>query len=452
MGLKSALQILSILLISAMGPYVLPQMGIRVEHFVMYPMLVFFSVKSNLALLFGAKQRHVFIIVGLFLFLLLVFLANTYASDFHPPIYKVLADVDNYTQPICLILITNYCLRRLSRDELYSILANVIKTIILLLSINTVLAISSVFYGIWFLKYFNVAGEISGGWTVLESAATMGRFTGIFNQPFEAGVAYGIGLISIIFMFMVENKLSSRLIRPAYLILGFVLVMVGGVLSVSKVFFPLSIAISLVFFLAGSRRFLKVALRQLLLAILIISAITYVLLDAWDGSAYFLRLVNFEQGADLVELYSAGRFASSAGGTSVVTDHLTDSNLLLGYGLGSIQTPDNGYLEVLYFGGAVGVLIYIALLFTLFYYSIKGLHRQPFLAWYMTSLIVFVAVAGLGAPIFGINRSNFFLIIPLTVGLHMLALRTVRLTGCANLSKNHSLLFKQARTPVIPVL
>ena len=294
MNLKTASQIITVLLVSATGPYVFPQMGLRVEHFIMYGLVAFFSVRSGLGFLIGKKEKHVFILVALLLCLLLVFLATTYTSDFNPPIFKVIADTDNYLQPVWLILITSYCVRRLAIDESINLLINATKIIILLLSLNTAIAISSIFYGTWFLEYFNVAGEEAGGWTVLGNAASMGRYTGIFNQPFEAGLAYGVGLISILFILIFERDLSCRFIKPAFLNLGLFLIVVGGVLSVSKVFFPLAIFISFVFFLWVSKVLSKKNFRRLFVIVIMISAFSYFLRDQWAGFDHFLRLVIFD--------------------------------------------------------------------------------------------------------------------------------------------------------------
>lgn len=428
---KKASQILTVLLISAMGPYVLPQMGIRVEHFVMYALIAFFSLKSGLGFLVG-KDKHVFMIVVLFLSLLLWFIITTIANGLNPSINKVLADIDNYTQPIWLILITSYCVRKLNTDESINVLTNAIKTIVILLGINTVISISSIFYGTWYLEYFNVAGEsqVGGGdfETVLEKAATQWRYTGIFNQPFEAGVAYGVCLISIIFLLILERKLSSWRISPFFLKLGFVSTVVGGVLSVSKVFFPLSVFISFIFFVVTSKGFSKklfskMFLRSLFSSLIILFIVSYFLLGQWEGLDYFLRLVNlgkdYSEG-DLLELFTAGRYSTS-GGSSVVTERLNDPNLIFGYGLGSIQTPDSGYLEVLYFGGIFGIIIYLFILSAIFYFSIIKLRAQPTVAKYLVSMLMLSLLSGLGAPIFGMNRSNFFLIIPMTIALHLLA-------------------------------
>lgn len=446
---KKASQILTVLLVSAMGPYVLPQMGIRVEHFVMYALVAFFSLKSGLGFLVG-KDKHVFMIVVLFLSLLLWFIITTFLFGSNPSINKVLADIDNYTQPIWQILITSYCIRNLKTDESINVLIKAIKTIVVLLGINTVISISSIFYGTWYLEYFNVAGEGQVGGdvfeTVLEGAASQGRFTGIFNQPFEAGVAYGVCLISVIFLLILERKLSSRLISPVFLKLGFVSTVLGGVLSVSKVFFPLSVFISFIFFVVSSKGFSKMLfsktfLRSLFSSLIILFVVSYFLLGQWAGLDYFLRLVNlgkdYAQEGDLLELFTAGRFATSSAGTSVVSDRLNDPNLIFGYGLGSIQTPDSGYLELLYFGGVFGILIYLSILCAIFYFSIKGLFYQPALAKYLASMLVFIVFSNLGAPVFGINRSNFFILIPMIIGVHVLALS----------GRSHN--FSRTKTPIV---
>lgn len=420
--------ILSLLLWSAMGPYLFPELGLRVEHIVMYGLLALFAIKTQLGVFFP-RDRAILTLFVLFVSLLLITILVTAGSNYSPSFRKVIADSENYTQPIVLILLTYHCIKNLQASELLSVFETVIRIIIVILSLNALLAVSSIFFGTWVLDYFNVGGEYEGGYrSVAAGAATQGRFSGIFNQPFEAGVAYGSCLLLIVTLKLLRKDVLPIKSSNTFLNFGLLLIFAGGFLAVSKVFFPLSIFVAICFLYLNKNRFFKILFsgRALVNTILFsIPAFVFVIyaFNYWSGLDYLLRLVNFiGSDVDVIELFTAGRFSSSDSGQSVVGSKLGDANLIVGYGLGSIQAPDNAYLEILFFGGILGLLNYFLILFTLIFFSIRGLRHHPVIARYLLSLTLFVTLASVGAPVFGINRSNFFIIIPLVIIIRILSL------------------------------
>src|SRR5699024_551510 len=86
------------------------------------------------------------------------------------------------------------------------------------------------------LKPFWGTGEGS----VAENAMRMGRFTGIFNSPAEAGTMYSIAAVLAVWVY------SHRLVIMYCLV---TLITLGGVLSVSKVFLLIGLPIILLLFL-----------------------------------------------------------------------------------------------------------------------------------------------------------------------------------------------------------
>src|SRR5690606_6260889 len=66
--------------------------------------------------------------------------------------------------------------------------------------------------------------------TVWQRAAQLGRYTGLFNQPLEAGLAYSIAGLCWIYAVAVTRKAT---VLKWVLLVG---VVIGGILTVSKIF------------------------------------------------------------------------------------------------------------------------------------------------------------------------------------------------------------------------
>ena len=412
MKAKPANTIIIILAIASMGPYVFVRQGIRVDHFVIYGITAFFIIRNYKDYIFSKKPIFLQLFLVFFSILILIFLSRTIIERSYISIYKVFADLDNYLQPILISVLVYHCVKDFSLNESWQIFLTALKTIMILLSVNAMLAISSIFYGPWFIKYFNTSGYIDEGQkSVFDVATRGGRFSGIFNQPIEAGVAYGSVFLVLIFILDQKKRVKDLPISNSFLLLGFVFIIAGGILSVSKAFFPLAfgLAFILLFFFFG------VSSRQLLKGVLmstpIVMGFIYWVFSKWDAAFYFIRLVSIAKGQNLISLYTSGRFGGDNPGERVVQDRLNNPELFLGKGLGSIQTPDSALLELLYFGGVLSLMIYLLFFIYSYYYIFKYKIFNRRISNFLLFFLTFILLSGLGAPVFGMNRSNIIFII-----------------------------------------
>jgi hypothetical protein len=393
-----------------MGPYIFPVQGIRIDHFVIYIMSIYLIFRNIKNFYYTKKNIFVQSILLTFLSLIIVFIARTFTTFSYASIFKVFADLDNYTQPILLTFILYYLIYDLKIEDISNIFIFIYKNICILLIVNTFLAISSIFYGPWFIEYFNTSGNVEeGAVTVFDIATRGGRFSGIFNQPIEAGVSYGLMLITSTYIYY-QKKLNKLIISNLFILISTIFIFIGGILSVSKVFFPLSFFISSIIFIYYNKNKLLTILKTVFSIFSILFILIVTIFSQWEGSDYFLRLIYIAEDQDLISLYTADRFSGDNNEGAIITKQLNNPDLVLGLGFGSIQTPDNAYLEILYFGGYIAIIIYLFFFIILFYFTFKYRNYDKNTSIFIFSLIIFILISGLGAPIFGMNRSNIFLV------------------------------------------
>ncbi len=229
------------LCIAALGPYVVPAAGLRLEHFAIYGSLLYVMIHKIFSCKNVKKNDNIFILMVLCLavafWILAVSLPNIISGA---STYSILAAMENFTQPVALIIVISSVVGKLDRTARLNLLRVAGIAMIAMLCINSFIAILTIFFDTWpFLQYFVVAGD--GGLSMVsvsELALAMGRFSGVFNQPAESGLAYSIGLLVWVYLATTSKRISS---------LGWVsliLLIIGGSLSVSKSFilggFPLS--------------------------------------------------------------------------------------------------------------------------------------------------------------------------------------------------------------------
>jgi hypothetical protein len=245
----------------------------------------------------------------------------------------------------------------------------------------------------------NPEGLFAGFWTgdptlhsVAERAGQMGRYSGVFNQPAEAGTAYSIALIGAIW-------LLAR--KPVYLVPAITLLTVGGVLTVSKVFLFAGVPVGAWSLLRATTR------RPATLGVTLLAAgAAYVAdrvgyLPAWTGSRYLDRLFVASNG-DLVDLYTAGRFGSNSTLAATVGPILNRSPWF-GFGAGGLAVPyDNGWVEALVVCGLIGAAIYTFMLACLAGAWLK--HRASPYSTLTGGLVAVAVAASFGVPALTANR------------------------------------------------
>lgn len=238
---------------------------------------------------------------------------------------------------------------------------------------------------------FWVQGGEGGTWL---SSQDVGRYTGIFNQPIEAGIFYSIALISAVHVWR-----YSDFSRPV-IVLCMAAIIFGGSASLSKNFIVLGAAGALGYaFICG----LLSRSLALFLAVPILLA-----------SPMALERVNFNYITSLQDLYyqggvlaalSAGRFGSEEGSVSILLENLIASgDWVTGKGLGSQLPLDNGFLEYFYQGGIISLAGYLVTLATLA--LIGWRHRQRADGRLLLIISGYVALASTGGPVLTANRAG----------------------------------------------
>jgi hypothetical protein len=160
-----------------------------------------------------------------------VTLIGTVSRPLDPDFYGAQSAVHGlmyFLLPLALVIVTWYWTLIVPAADLVVVVA---KTTILAMSVNAAIAVAQMASGnavvLGFLPRFWATSQ--SGEVALRAAENF-RYTGVFDQPAEAGVAYGLTLLCVIFLV----QRGSR--RPILLALCAAVVVAGGVLSLSKVF------------------------------------------------------------------------------------------------------------------------------------------------------------------------------------------------------------------------
>jgi hypothetical protein len=402
-------------------------MGLRLEHFVIYGSLLYVMIfKMN-----AKMDKNIFLLMALCLanmfWMAAVSLRNlNWASP-----YRLCAALENFTQPVALIIIIYSVVIRLNQARRQNLLRVAGIAVIVMLCINSVIAILTMFYDTWpFLQYFVVADDTR---TVMQLAASMGRFSGVFNQPVEAGLAYSIGLLVWVYIATTSRRINSI----AWVSL--ILLIIGGSLSVSKSFilggFPLSMLYC--FWTALSRlRIRKSALIGGIIWGLIGVAIVSLLAGSWAGRDFLLRFFNYGniKGEGAIYLFTGTRFGGDESGVKSLFAKTWSESPVMGFGvpLPEVGALDNAYIEYFFYGGIVGLVFYIAMLAVIVWVAFRGLRTDPKLGRLLMALWILIIGAGIGAPVLTINRSSIFLWVILVITFGVLSKRRTSAISTSN--------------------
>ncbi len=415
---KRSARITVLVLISAFGPYILPVFGLRLEHFVIYCLLGWLVVSTMLHPQQVIKiDRHIkwiaFIWIICISWIFLSTCINSISIQYR--IYKVIASFENFFQPMAIILIISWLLSALTLQERYKLIRLICITTIIILCLNSIICIVSLFWDTsWFLKQFHGGSDSLRG-SVYSRAVSNGRFSGIFNQPLESGVTYAMGLIFWVHMAVTTAKIKSIW----WLFLFFLLC--GGLLSVSKVFIfgGVPLAIGLWFWNFVNK--LKIR-KSTFLGWLTWGGISgffvFLVFSIWSGLHYFLRLFDvayYSSKGGFLSVFTAGRFGSGETGVIYKFTNVWENSPLYGFGAFIDTALDNGYLEFFYFGGGVGLLLYLLILILIFVQAFSNFSKNPQLSKLLFTIWIFIVGSGIGAPVLTINRGSIIIWISIVI-------------------------------------
>jgi hypothetical protein len=247
-----------------------------------------------------------------------------------------------------------------------------------------------------FLPRFWDADPTAG--SVTANAAENGRYIGIFGQPAEAGIAFSVALLLLIWLW------RCRSCKPMPATCAAVLLFTGGVLTVSKIFLLGGVLVTALTVLRGPAR-----IRALVTAAVSAAGFwlagTAGILPTWgQGTAEMGQLVHPE--GSLAAQYSAGRYG--AGGTlGPLASDVLHAAPVAGFGAGGLNDAyDSLWLQALVVSGVLGVVL-TAAVFVMLGWRLALLRRaMPKADWQLaTGATVLAAGASLGIPSLTANRA-----------------------------------------------
>ncbi len=419
------INIACLLVVAALGPYLSQQLGIRTEQIVNYFMFIFLFYK-----IIHTKYIGVFRIqIWAWLSITIVGFVNSMLSNYETEwvnlnaskIAGILSGLDNMLSPFTVFLTISTLTLTLDQSQAKEVLRTVSKIIILLLSLNSVLALAYIVVDLTAI----LSPFWSPGWQGTTPALDMGRITGIFALPFEAGVTYSLGLFLVIYILKTEN--------PTIQLYGFLsLIVVGGALTVSKAFLfiggPLGLAYSLSKSSAKNHDNRSATVVKLLgfslVVVLLLSSLEW-FASEWAGwtylSRFFVTTID-----DPVFFFSGGRFGAD-GLLNGKIAYVRDVSPLFGLGFNAYAGIDNAYLEIFAFAGLSGLFFYLVLflswlIFGFRYCPLLSKNYEPENGLFWCIVTNFV-IAGLGAPVLTINRFATISFVIFTILLTMPYLR-----------------------------
>lgn len=378
--------IIAVVALSAFGPYVVG--GFRTEQIVVYSFAVGLATTARWIGLRPSRAGKIMLALGG------VQLAVAVAGALSPPVNttayqagSVLAGVDNLALPIAVLLGT----LSLGGDRLAQ-----------LRTVGTVTVwamVANAGLEIWAaggqgpdLGIFHLLGSTE---TVADRAQQLGRFSGIFNQPAEAGLMYSIALIAAIHLY---RK------RSLWIAVTGTLLTIGGVLTVSKTFLLVGFPIGIwqVLKSSGGRRRRYAAL--IVVGLAAWAGAKSGLTPVWKGQGFLLELMpGRRQG--VIDQYTGGRLGDTSTLSYVVTAVLATSPVF-GFGAGGLSVAyDNAWVEALVMNGVLGVVLYTLMLVALVFGWVRARAGLDSGARRLAGGLVAVVIgASVGIPALTANR------------------------------------------------
>lgn len=384
------------LVASAFGPYLLPHFGLRLDHVVVYGLFFVFLCAALLSdFPVWLNPTLVVIIMSLGAAIIWTTVATVFGE--YPQISRNrdLASFVRFSQPMAVVAVMAFVTQGVPKSELSNSLRLVSMTICVFMNFNAVLAACQLFWDTspvaqYFLRSL-------GEPTVWEVTASQGRYSGIFDQPIQNGLAYSMALIS--WVYFVNH---SRSFWPWVL---FPLLVVGGTVGASKVFLFAGLPTAILYLLFRGKSRLGTYF-QALVGLVAAAVVLDLILGEWVGMSFFSNLIDPSlRDSDPLGLLTGGRFGTEGWILGQFAE-IWGSDLLCGRGFGTAEILDNGYLEFFWQGGLVGLILYILIIATIAWAGIRGFVENEEHGFLVIILCTMMIGAGFGGPVLTLNRSS----------------------------------------------
>jgi len=389
---------LALMIVAAFGPYIIPYLGIRLEHIVIYTFLI-------ITLIYYTKAYRIstYFLPFVFIWLTIILWTGTvtfFIDSGYRNYYAVIAGFENYFQPLAIIFIMAFLLCALGKQDIKGHIVGVSYLAIILLALNSVWNLTGMIVDLMPVNIYFWAGRGADISTVAQRASILGRYTGIFNQPIEAGLMYSLGLLLWAYIVSSKDKIRAR---DALLL---ILLIINGLLSVSKVFLFGGLPLFIAYIIHESihkNSFIK-HLKSLIIIVPTVYLLNILLSNYWRGYDYLMRFFIESNGDNLATGLLGTRYSSE---TTVMRnfEQTWAESPFYGFGFGAHGPFDNGYLEFFMQGGVLALLLSCLLFVVLLYYAVQYRSKESRLeAKTLIWLQLLVIGASLGGSTITANR------------------------------------------------
>ncbi len=397
---------------AAFTPYLGLPIDIRVEHLIVYALGVA-AVATRVGGLTpradAPTRRLIIIWTGIGLYITL----NTFIwtrTGMGQRLAFTLSVLDGFLLPLAALLaLMTYGLRR--DVDASDGLRAACSTVVALLSLNSLmillvpLDVAKDFLTLWWSNeasaylYVDAAGFTS----VAARVVTDGRYGGVFNQPYDGGLGYAVGLAAWFVIYTRRGRGVGLFASPVTQFLALGLIIAGGLSTLSKVFIYGAVLVAIASVglpLTGTRTTIGRSLAVLVIAPIATVFVAERFLPESGERAF--GLLNVYGSEDAVYLATGGRLSDLGSYPSKLMGLMTAS------GRGFVGIRDDAFLAFSYAAGPIGLLIYFVILAQLFLLASRlpaySVERRLAL-----SLALLTATASIGAVPLQVNRGSSLL-------------------------------------------
>lgn len=329
------------------------------------------------------------VVVALFAHLVPVLNTSGYARG------NALAGLDALGLPVAALLLGLTLVHRVGQDKVFTVVS---QGLVLGMMLNAGLAMAQ--------SQSDAANQLIGrlwGLTLEDStlarAESVGRFSGMMQQPALAGAMYGLALI-------VGCQVLAH--RPVMRDVVWLVLASGAALSASKAFWLVGLPIALVFrYVQWRRQGVPFGLGRFVA--LVVAAIASASLlgvsmrPVVDMLTDPLARVSEAAGGGVGGI-TGNRFGDTGVVDGLVTHVLRDSPAT-GYGVAGLATStDSGFLQILVFAGVLGLVLFTVVCASLVRYAWDEYHAGHALGGVYVAITVAVVVWSIGFPTLTGNR------------------------------------------------
>lgn len=395
------------LTLCAFGPYLSESIGVRTEQpafllvaFLMLPILL--DIRIPRRALCVATCLGGVLVVG-------VIAAALPAHITLPNVHSgsLLAGLVNNLMPVAGVVIALVWLRQgYTRETIFRTVATVV---VWVMSLNTLVALAQSRTDLTGIlhHFWQATPVVNLSNSVALRSITNGRYTGIFDQPAQAGILYGLAILFAVYLYAGRSR--NRLLL--FVVLAS-LVTVGGFLTVSKVFilggFPLALMLLLGRWPGRKARLVVVVL--LGIVVIVTGVVAH-----FSGSGQLAQLFHPPASGGYIGLFTGGRLSSGRGSLLRGFAVVASVSPVLGFGLAGTTAPvDSAWLSVAVTAGVVGVILYVlaSAMLVAGYVRTRAELRVKGVA---LAVLLLVLGSTVGFPIYTGNRISGLLWVVLTV-------------------------------------